>query len=62
MILRNQNWKKVKVETKKVNKSLKHIPTDNITEINELIYAGEKLVRNKIGIPQKNLNRNAKHG
>ena len=34
--LRNQNWKKVMVKTEKVNKLLKYIPTDNITEMNEI--------------------------
>ena len=29
---RSQDWKKVKVEFKKVNESLTNIPTDNITE------------------------------
>ena len=48
--LRNEDWNKVKVETKKVNELLKNIPTDNITELNELIYAGVKLVSDKIGI------------
>ena len=32
--LRNQYRKKVMEETEKVNKLLKHIPTDNITELN----------------------------
>ena len=35
--LRNQDWKKVKSEIEKVNELFKHIPTDNITELNELI-------------------------
>ena len=52
--LRNQDYKKVKVENEKVNKSLLNIPTDNITELNELIYAGAKLACNKIGVPQMN--------
>ena len=47
--LRNQGWKNVKVETEKVNSLLKNIPTDNITELNDLIYAGAKLVGDKIG-------------
>ena len=60
--LMNQEWKKVKAKTKKVNKSFKNIPTDNITELNELIYAGEKLVSDKIGVPLRNTNRNTKPG
>ena len=34
----------------------------NITELNDLIYAGSKLVRDKIGIPLKKLKRNTKPG
>ena len=51
--LRNIEWRKLKIETEKINQILRHIPTNNITELNELIYAGAKLVREKIGIPQK---------
>ena len=36
---------------------------NNITELNELIYAGAKQVSDKIGIPpQKDMNRNSKPG
>ena len=35
---------------------------DNLTELNELIYAGAKLVSDKIGIPQRNPERNSKSG
>ena len=58
--LRNQDWKKVKVEIERIIKSLKHIPAHNITELNELIYARKKLVSGEIDIPLKNLNRNTK--
>ena len=46
--LRNRDWKKIKVETRKVNNELQHIPTENITELNELIYAGAILFSDKI--------------
>ena len=59
---KNQDWKNVKVESKKVNKLLKHIPSDYINELNELIYAGAKLVNDKIGTSQRNPNRNTKPG
>ena len=49
--LRNQDWKKIKIEIEKVNKSLPNIPTSNITELNELIYTSKKLVYNEIGAP-----------
>ena len=55
--LRNQNWKAVKAETEKIKDLLTNIPTNNITELNDLIYAGAKLVCWKIGVPQKNTNR-----
>ena len=42
----------VKLETVKVNKIFQHIPTD-ITKLIELIYAGEKLISNKIRTSQK---------
>ena len=51
--LRNIEWRKLKIETEKINQILLHIPTNNITEVNELIYAGAKLVCEKIGIPPK---------
>ena len=60
--LRNQNWKKVKVETQKVNKLLQHILTENIAKQNELIYAGSKLFSDKTDMLQRNRNRTAKPG
>ena len=59
--LRYQDWKKVKVETEKVNKLLPNIPACNITKLNKLIYARVKLACNKIGVLQRNPNRNTKH-
>ena len=38
-----KTWKKIKVETVRVNILFKPIPTDNITEINGVIYARAKL-------------------
>ena len=55
--LRNQDWKIAKAESEK---KLTIISTNNITEINELIYAGTKSYRDKIDIPVKNTNRNLK--
>ena len=51
--LRNIEWRKVKAETNKVNQELTYISTNNITELDELIYAGVELVCEKIGIPSK---------
>ena len=58
--LRKQDCNKVKVETEMVNKLLKYIPADNITKLDELIYARAKLVAYKISISQRNPNRNTK--
>ena len=41
---RNIEWRIVKAEKNKVNQVLTYISTNNITELNELIYAGAKLV------------------
>ena len=60
--LRNEYCKNVKIQTKKVNKLFTNIPTANITEQKELIYAGEKQVRDKIGVPQRNTFKNTKPG
>ena len=60
--LRNIEWWIVKAETNKVNQVLTYIPTNNITELNELIYAGAKLVCENIGIPSKNMKEKSKSG
>ena len=51
-----------KIETTKINHILPYIPTNNITELNELIYAGAKLVCEKIGIPSKSTKKQSKLG
>ena len=51
--LRNIEWKTLKIKTDKINLILPYIPTNNITDLNELIYAGAKLVGEKIWIPSK---------
>ena len=53
--LRNIEWRTLKTETNKINQILPYISTINITELNELIYAGAKLVCEKIGIPPKSM-------
>ena len=35
---------------------------DSITELNKLIYAGAKLIGDKLSVPLKNLNRKSKSG
>ena len=52
--------KKMKLRTEKVNKLLKNIASNNITELNDLIYIGAKLVSDKIVIPPRNPKRNTK--
>ena len=58
--LRNIEWKTLKIETNKINHILPYIPTNNITELNELIYAGAKLVCENIGIPSKSTKKQQK--
>ncbi len=53
----NQDKKNVKLETEKIDKLLPNIPTDDITDLNEIIYAGAKIVQEKICFPPRNLNR-----
>ena len=56
--LRNQDWKTVKAETAKINELSTHILMKNITKLNEVIYAGAKLIYEKIGVSLKNTSRN----
>ena len=58
--LRNIEWRIVRAETNKVNQVLAYISTNNLTEVNELIYAGAKLVWEKIGIPSKSTKEKSK--
>ena len=60
--LRNTEWKTLKIETNKINHILLYIQTNNITELNELIYAGARLVCEKIGIPSKSTKKQSKQG
>ena len=45
-----------------MNPVLTYIPTNNITDLNELIYAGAKLVSENIRIPSKNTKAKSKPG
>ena len=58
--LRNHDWKTVLAETENINKLLIHISMKEITELNELIYLGVKLIWDKISVPLKKTNRNSK--
>ena len=60
--LRNQDWRTIKFETEKVNDLLTNIPTNEITELDDLIYAGAKLVCEKIGVTLKATGRKSKTG
>ena len=40
--LKNIEWKIVRAETNKKNQVLTYISANNLTELNELIYAGVK--------------------
>ena len=60
--LKNIERRTVKKETNKINQVLPYISTNNTTELNELIYAGAKLVCETIGIPSKATRKNSKPG
>ena len=59
---KNTEWKTLQIETNKINHILPYIPTNNITELNELIYAGAKLICEKIGIHSKSTKKQSKLG
>ena len=60
--LRNQNWRTVKYETEKVKDLLTNIPSNDITDLNDLIYAGAKLGSEKIAPPPGDHRENQKSG
>ena len=60
--LRDIEWRTLKIETNKINQTLPYITTNDITELNELIYAGAKLVCEKIGVPSKSTKKQSKPG
>ena len=49
-LLRNHDWRTVKAETEKIKEFVAHISTNNITELNEQIYAEVDSVYEKIGV------------
>ena len=51
--LRNIEWRTLNTETNKINRIIPDISINNITELNDLIYAGAKLVCDIIGVPPK---------
>ena len=58
--LRKIEWRTIKTETNKINQVLPYISTNVITELNELIYTGAKLVSEKIGIPSESTKKKLK--
>lgn len=52
---RNQERKKLKAETKKMNKLIPYIPTDVIIDLKNLIYARTKTVSVKLKAEKKRL-------
>ena len=58
--LRNIEWRTVNTETNKINQELPYISMNNISKLNELIYAEAKLVCEKTGIPFKSTNKKSK--
>ena len=59
---RNMEWRTLKTETNKINQILPHISTNNITDLNDLIYTGAKLVCEKIWVPSKSTKKQSKPG
>ena len=59
-IFQKPKLKQLRQKLKKINELLTHISTNNPTELNELIYTGEKLICSKIGVLRKNTDRNSK--
>ena len=51
--LRNIESRIAREETNKMNQLLTYISTNNITELNEVLYARAKLICEKIRIPSK---------
>ena len=51
--LRNIEWRTLKTETNRINQMLPCISTNNISELNDLIYVGAKSECEKIGVPSK---------
>ena len=60
--LRNIEWRRLKTETNKINQIIPYISTNNITDLNDLIYAGAELVCEKIGVPSKSTKKPSKPG
>ena len=60
--LRNVEWRRLKTETNRINQMLPYISTNNITELNDLIYEGAKLVCEKIGVPSESTKKQSKPG
>ena len=60
--LRNIEWRTPKTETNQINQILPYISANNISELNDIIYAGAKLVCEKIGFPSKSTKKQSKPG
>ena len=60
--LRNIEWRTVKTGIEKINQVLTYISTNNITELNELIYAEAKLLGEKIEVTSKSTKKKIKTG
>ena len=60
--LRNIKSRTLKTETNRINQMLPYISIKNISELNDLIYAGAKLVCEKIGVPSKSSKKQSKQG
>ena len=50
--LRSQDWKTVKAETEKINDLITNTPTDDDTELNDLMYAEISLWKNRSSLEE----------
>ena len=60
--LRNIEWRTLKTESNRINQMLPYISTNHISELNDLICAGAKLVCEKIGVLSKSTKKQSKPG
>ena len=60
--LKNIECRTLKIETNIINQKLPYVVTNNITELNVLIYTAAKLVYEKIGIFSNSTKKQSKPG
>ena len=51
--IKNAEWKKVKIEIKKVNNAIENTETKNLTDLNHLLKAEDIATAERLGVKQK---------